>query len=162
VDPKTRVASVVYVPAPPAGTVIIPGSGTFVPSSEVAPTHAEIEARVAVDPTAQIDQQALAEFGAYLSALAQARGVLTMGLGIPAAASDAEVWIALESHGIAPPMAIDWFVGCDADLACFRQRMNQALGGSEQSMKDERVKFWTAAFALGAVGYAAYVMRRRH
>lgn len=161
VDPKTRVVSVVYVPAPPAGTVITPGSGTLVPSSEVAPTHAEIEARVAVDPTAQIDQQALAEFGAYLSALAQARGVLTMGLGLAASATDAEVWSGLSSHGIAPPMAIDWFVGCDADLSCFRQRMNLALGGSEQELADGRVKFWTAALALGAVGYAAYLMRRR-
>lgn len=162
VDPTTRVASVVYVPAPPPGTVVTPGSDAATPSGGAAPTHAEIEARVAVDPTAAIDQQALAEFGAYLSALAQARGLLAMGLGLPAAATDAEVWNGLASHGIAPPMAIDWFVGCDADIACFRQRMNIALGNSEQSLKDERVKFWTAAFALGAVGYAAYVMRRRH
>ncbi len=162
VDPTTRAVSVVYVPAPPPGTRVTPGSSTVVPSSEVAPTHAEIEARVAVDPTAQIDQQALAEFGAYLSALAEARGVLTMGLELPSSATDAEVWSGLASRGIAPPMAIDWFVGCDADLSCFRQRMNLALGGSEQALKDERAKFWTAALALGAVGYAAYVMRRRH
>ena len=162
VDPKTRAQSVVYVPAPPAGTVITPSSDTAVPANAVAPSHAEIDARVAVDPTAQIDQQSLAEFGSYLSALSQARGVLTMGLGLPAAATDAEVWNALASHGIAPLMAIDWFVGCDADLSCFRQRMNLALGGSEQEMKDGRVKFWTAALALGAVGYAAYLMRRRH
>jgi len=161
VDPATAVSSVIYVPAPPAGTVVTPAIATAAPIQSLTPSREDIDAQVKAEAASEIDQQALSEFGAYLSALSEARGVLTMGLGLSSSASDSDVWNALASRGIVPPMAIDWFVGCDADLSCFRQRMNLALGGSEESLRDERVKFWTAAAALGAVGYAVYVMRRR-
>lgn len=165
----------VAVPTPPRGSITSPPSAKPV---QPPPTHAQIDAQIdtqmnaacpANQPPTQYcgesfdqleKQQEESELAIYLTALLQARTMFTMALGLATNAPDAVVWKALADRGIQPADAIDWFTGCDADLNCFRQRMNQALGETDTNTRNGRSKgLVVAAVAVAAV--AAYFTWRK-
>lgn len=139
----------VSAPPPPAGQPTAPPAASA-SSAQPPPTHAELDAAA----KSSDDAKALAEFAAYMGSLTQARLWLTLALGIPATATDATLWAALSARGITPGEALDWFNGCNAELDCFRQRMNLSLGEADERKTDNRAKLAVGALALGAMAFA--------
>jgi hypothetical protein len=137
-----------------------------VTAGQPPPTHAQVDAATAANLAASgqsFDQmekaQELTELAGYLDALAHARTTLTLGLGLPSAAPDAKVWAALQARGISPGEAIDWFVGCNANLTCFRENMNAALGESDERAAGARAKALVGFGVLGAAALAFFAYR---
>jgi predicted ATPase len=137
-----------------------------VTAGQPPPTHAQIDAATAAKLAASgqsFDQmekaQELTELAGYLDALAHARTTLTLGLGLPSTAPDAKVWAALQARGISAGEAVDWFLGCDADLTCFRENMNAALGESDARASDSRAKVLAGVGILGVVALAFFAYR---
>ena len=155
--------------APPAPTDPRP----VVTAGQPPPTRAQIDAQARAaaaaksGPTKTQQQytdelernQELTELAGYLDALAHARTTLTLGLGLPNTAPDAKVWAALQARGISPGEAVDWFVGCNTDLTCFRENMNAALGESDARASDSRAKVLAGVGILGAAALAYFAYR---
>ncbi len=150
------VAKAVSAPPPPAGAALAPRAASS-SAAQPPPTHAELEA--AAKSTA--DAKELTEFATYMAAMTQGREWLTIALGLPKTAKDDEVWSALRARGIEPGEALDWFNGCNAELECFRQRMNLSLGEADQRKEDRRTKIFVGIAALGAAAFAWRVYRGR-
>jgi hypothetical protein len=148
------VAKAVAADPPPAGAPLGPSAASS-STAQPPPTHAELDAAAASDENAR----ELTEFATYMAAMTQGRDWLTLALGIPKTAKDDELWRALGARGIAPGEALDWFNGCNADLDCFRQRMNLALGEADQRAEDRRTKLIVGVAVLGAALFAWRVYR---
>lgn len=161
-DSKVR-----YVSSPaPAATD--PRVAASAPGTEptAPPSKADIEAEVrrkmsagGETVAAEENKQAFVELAAYLKALGQARRYLTMALGIPEKASDADVSRALSHEGVTNAEALNWFWGCNFDLDCFRQEMNIALGEARRYSRDTRAKIAVAALGVAAVGFLLFKWR---
>jgi hypothetical protein len=153
-----------YAAAPPPPSdprVPAPGSATPAPP----PTKSELERdiRTRMQKSGETLAQAQAteawtELAAYLTSLSEAKLYLTMGLGLPAKATDAAVTSALALRGIAPKEALDWFYACNFDTNCFRQTMNLALGQADDRSRDRIAKAVVIVGAAAAV--ALYLWRR--
>jgi len=157
----------VVVPKPAADAILAPKTAAS-NAPQPPPTHAQVDAIVTqkmADEGQSLEHmesvQELQELAIYLGALAQARQWLTLGLHIPAGATDAQVWAALKARDIDPAEALDWFFGCDAGADCFRERMNRALGEAEERARSKRTKLMVGVGAAGAALVAILALRSR-
>jgi len=157
----------VPAPPPPASAIVAPETApTSAP--QPPPSHAEVDAAIAAKMKAsgesvqQIekarDQAALASF---MTTMQGARQTLMMGLRLPVAATDAQMWAALKLRGIDESEVLDWLSGCNMDLDCFRAHMNLALGDADQASIDKRAKLVILTGAIGAALLAGFVYSRR-
>lgn len=138
------------------------------PAPAPPPTHAQIEASVQTKMgasgqtyeavSALADQSQLKM---YLDTLAISRVLLTRALALPSSVTDEQVWAALAARGISPSEAVDWFLGCNADVDCFRTQMNVALGEADVRRDDGRAKLVAGALVAGAVAFTFFVFRGR-
>jgi hypothetical protein len=162
-----NVWQIVSAPKPAADAVLAPQTAALY-APQPPPTHAQVDAIVTqkmADEGQSLEHmesvQELQELAIYLGALAQARQWLTLGLHIPAGATDAQVWAALKARDIDPAEALDWFFGCDAGADCFRERMNRALGEAEERALSKRTKLMVGVGAAGAALVAILALRSR-
>jgi len=164
-DSKGVVQTLLTSP-PPAGALTAPPGDAATGAPVPPPSHAQIDAAIQQKMAAsgetfeQLEKdQEESELATYMSALSESRVWLTYSLGLPTTASDAAIYSALQQRGISKGEALDWFTGCGARLDCFRERMNAALGRTDEEAIENKTK---TSILIGAaiVSAAAFVVWR--